>query len=173
MFTPVGVRTAAASGQQQPSSRGTPTPQQLSAGETPAAARHVYHRASSQAHKGGASGPLTGTTEGGSPAVASIRMRMQQAAGRKSVQFAASGLESGGRDVSGKRRRQSDQDVGRQALVQAPATVQKVRVAADQTGVAGTSGGATSGPSASVQKASGSKLQAKRAKSRPSFIEGF
>lgn len=171
--TPVGGRTAAASAQQQPPT-GVPQPHQASAGVSPATARHAPHRSSSQAQQGVTSEPLSGDAEGNSPAVVGSRMRTQQGAGRKSVQFAPSEMVSGGKDVSGKRPRQSDEVAVGQASMQAPgpATGWKGQVPVDATGVDGSSGAANA-PSGSAQKATGSKLQAKRAKSRPSFVEGF
>ena len=165
----VGGRTAAASVQQQPS-RGAHMPQQGSAGVAVATARHVHHRANSQAQQDVTRGLLSVDAEGNSPAVGGDRMRLQQGAGRKSVQFAPSEMLSGGKDVNGKRHHELDEEGLGQAATQAPATRGQVPVS--PPGLAGSSG-AASAPSGSAHKVSGSKLQAKRAKSRPSFVEGF
>ena len=155
----VGGHTAVASVQQQPSG-GAHMRQQGSAGVAIATARHVHHRANSQAQQDVTSEPLSVNTEGHSPAVVANRMRVQQGAGRKSVQVAPSEMMSGGKDVNGKRHHELDEEAMGQAATQAPATRGQVP-------------GAASAPSGSAHKASGSKLQAKRAKSRPSFVEGF
>ena len=99
-------------------------------------------------------------------------MRVRQGPHRRSVQFAAAAGPSlsGGKDVSAKRQR--EEDAATPPPVHKTATLARSDVPTDQKDMAEQIGVA-SAPGMAAQKASGSKLQAKKTKSKPSFVEGF
>ena len=129
-----------------------------------AAAGHTDFRLSSQPQQGVTTGPLGGYVEGNSSAVAGSRMHTKQGSGRNSVQSAINIFLSKEKDVNAEQHRGT---AVMPVPVQEPATLSKgpVRHIAGQIDA--------SSPNRSAQKASGSEPQAKRTKSRPSFVEGF
>lgn len=122
-----------------------------------AGAGHTDHRPSSQPRYGMARGPLGINAEDNSPAVIDSKMRKHDGSDRKSVHFAMTESPPGRKNNSAKRDREED--------AAARLSVQEQDVP-EQTGAEFT-------PGTFVQKASGSKLQAKKTRSRPSFVEGF
>lgn len=122
-----------------------------------AAAGHKDHRPSSQPQHGGARGPHGTSAQDNSPAVIASKMRKHDGSDRKSVHFAMTESPSGRKHSSAKRDREED------AAARPPVQEKDLT---EQTGAVFT-------PGTSVQKASGSKLQAKKTRSRPSFVEGF
>lgn len=135
-------------------------------GFSPAAASHADRRPSSQPPQAVTRGPLGDYAEGSSPAVADGRMRVRQGSHRRSVQFAETPSLLGRKDVSAKRQREGD--AATPPPVHETATLARSHLPTDQKDRLGVA----SAPGMSAQKASGSKLQAKK-KSKPSFVEGF
>lgn len=109
---------------------------------------------------------------------AATDMRSEEASDRRSVHFAANGSQpqrgAGVSGVSAKGHKQS----GRDAAMQSPSQLLRHQLNSvlplDLESEEGASGSAAaSAPVAAKQTGSASQPQAKRSKSRPSFVEGF
>lgn len=121
------------------------------------AAGHTGPRSSSQPQHGVARALPGINAEDSSPPGVDNKLRNTEGSDGKSVHFAMTESLSGRKHDSAKRDREQD------AAARPPVQEKDVT---EQTGAAST-------PGMPVQKASGSKLQAKKTRSRPSFVEGF